>query len=44
MSEKVWKKENSLKPEKILPLLKKIMKKSELKPPKEKEKKKEKND
>merc|ERR1712072_901192 len=35
-SEKVWKKENSLKPEKILPPLRKIMKKSESKLLKEK--------
>ena len=39
-SEKVWKKDNSQKPEKILLPLKKIMKKSELKPLKDKEKKK----
>jgi hypothetical protein len=37
MSDKVCKKENSQKPEKILLLLKKIMKKSESKPLKDKE-------
>ena len=40
MSEKVWKKVNSLKPEKTWLPLKRIMKKSELKAPTEKVKKK----
>jgi len=40
MSDKVCKKESSQKPEKILLLLKKTTKKSELKPLKEKERKK----
>merc|ERR1711976_560529 len=39
-SVKVWKKENSLKPEKILPPSKRIMKKSVSIPPKEKPKRK----
>jgi len=40
MSDKVWKKENSQKLERIWPLLKKTIKKSELKPLKDKENKK----
>jgi len=43
-SVKEWKKENSLKPEKILPPSKKITKRLVLKPPKVNKKKKEKND
>merc|ERR1712167_392588 len=39
-SERVWKKVNSPKPEKILPPSRRITKKSESKPPKEKVKKK----
>jgi len=39
MSVKVWKKENSLKPEKIWPPLRRIMRKSVLTPPKVKPKK-----
>merc|ERR1711990_71279 len=41
MSERVWKKVNSPKPEKILPPSRRITKKSESKPPKVKVKKKE---
>ena len=40
MSDKVWKKENSQKPERIWLPLKRTTKKSELKPLKDKEKKK----